>query len=133
MPWAYPDSVESYVNLINAIERKQFGVHFDPVNLVISPQVYYKNGEMISEAFKKLGPYVKSCHAKDILLLDNELTPHLPEVRAGLGNLDYAIYLKELSKLNGIPLMLEHLNTAEEYDKAANHIRSVAEKNNIFL
>jgi sugar phosphate isomerase/epimerase len=133
MPWAYPDSVESYVNLINAIERKQFGVHFDPVNLVISPQVYYKNGEMISEAFRKLGPYVKSCHAKDILLLDNELTPHLPEVRAGLGNLDYAVYLKELSKLNGIPLMLEHLNTAEEYDKAANHIRSVAEKNNIFL
>jgi L-ribulose-5-phosphate 3-epimerase UlaE len=133
MPWSYPDSVESYEKLIKAIDRKQFAVHFDPVNLVISPQVYYKNGEMISEAFKKLGPFIKSCHAKDILLLDDELTPHLPEVCAGLGNLNYAVFLKELSKLNGIPLMLEHLKTGEEYIQAANYIRSIGQKNSIFL
>lgn len=133
MPWSYPDSVDSYEKLVKAIDRKQFGVHFDPVNLVVSPQVYYKNGEMISEAFKKLGARIKSCHAKDILLLDDELTPHLPEVRAGLGNLNYVVYLKELSKLNGIPLMLEHLRTGEEYNQAANYIRSVGQKNNIFL
>jgi sugar phosphate isomerase/epimerase len=133
MPWAYPDSVDSYEKLIKAIDRKQFGVHFDPVNLVISPQVYFKNGEMISEAFKKLGPHIKSCHAKDILLLDSELTPYLPEVRAGLGNLNYAVFLKDLSALKNIPLMLEHLNSAEEYDLAAKHIRGVATKNNIFL
>jgi len=133
MPWAYPDSVDSYEKLIKAIDRKQFGVHFDPVNLVISPQVYYKNGEMISEAFKKLGPHIKSCHAKDILLLDNELTPHLPEVRAGLGNLNYAVFLKELTAFKNIPLMLEHLNSAEDYYLAAKHIRSVAKENNIFL
>lgn len=133
MPWAYPDSVESYEKLIKAIDRERFGVHLDPVNLVVSPQVYYKNGEMISEAFKKLGPFIKSCHAKDILLLDDELTPHLPEVRAGLGNLNYTIFLKELSKLKNIPLMLEHLNTEAEYSQAAIYIRSVAEKNNIFL
>jgi len=133
MPWAYPDSVDSYEKLIKAIDRKQFGVHFDPVNLVVSPQVYYKNGEMISEAFKKLGPHIKSCHAKDILLLDNELTPHLPEVRAGLGNLNYAVFLKELTAFKNIPLMLEHLNSAEDYDLAAKHIRGVAKQNNIFL
>lgn len=133
MPWAYPDSVDSYEKLIKAIDNKQFGVHFDPVNLVISPQVYFKNGEMISEVFKKLGQHIKSCHAKDILLLDNELTPHLPEVRAGLGNLNYAVFLKELSVLKNIPLMLEHLNSAEEYDLAAKHIRGIATENNIFL
>jgi sugar phosphate isomerase/epimerase len=133
MPWAYPDSVDSYEKLIKAIERKQFGVHFDPVNLVISPQVYYKNGEMISEAFKKLGPFIKSCHAKDILLLEDELTPHLPEVRAGLGNLNYAVFLKELSVLKNIPLMLEHLNSEVEYNLAAQYVRKVAEENNIFL
>jgi len=133
MPWAYPDSVDSYVKLIKAIDRKQFGVHLDPVNLVVSPQVYYKNGEMISEAFAKLGPNIKSCHAKDIKLLEDELTPHLPEVRAGLGNLNYAVYLKELSKLKNVPLMLEHLNTAEDYNLAAKYIREVAKQNNIFL
>jgi len=133
MPWAYPDSVESYEKLIKAIDRKQFGVHLDPVNLVVSPQVYYKNGEMIKEAISKLGPYIKSCHAKDILLLDDELTPHLPEVRAGLGNLNYTVYLTELNKLNSVPLMLEHLNSAEDYNEAANYIRSVGKQNNIFL
>jgi sugar phosphate isomerase/epimerase len=133
MPWAYPDSVESYEKLIKAIDRKQFGVHFDPVNLVISPQVYFKNGEMIAEGIKKLGPYIKSCHAKDILLLDNELTPHLPEVRAGLGNLNYTVFLSELAKLDNVPLMMEHLSTDEEYKLAAKYIRSVAEQNNILL
>ena len=133
MPWAYPDSVDSYEKLIKAIDRKQFAVHLDPVNLVVSPQVYYKNGEMISDAFKKLGPFIKSCHAKDILLKDDELTPHLPEVRAGLGNLNYAVYLRELSKLNNVPLMLEHLSTADDYNLAAKYIRGVAKENNIFL
>jgi len=133
MPWAYPDSVDSYEKLLKAIDRKQFGVHFDPVNLVISPQVYYKNGVMISEAIKKLGPFIKSCHAKDILLLDSELTPHLPEVRAGLGNLNYMVFLQELEKLQNIPLMLEHLSSEEEYSLAAKYIREVAKENNIFL
>jgi len=133
MPWAYPDSVDSYEKLIKAIDRKQFGVHFDPVNLVISPQVYFKNGEIILEAFQKLGPHIKSCHAKDILLLDSKLTPHLPEVRAGLGNLNYTVFLRELEKLQNIPLMLEHLSSEEEYSLAAKYIRQVAKKNNIFL
>ena len=133
MPWCFPDSVDSYEKLIKAIDRKQFGVHFDPVNLVISPQVYFTNGQMISDAFRRLGKWIKSCHAKDILLLENELTPHLPEVRAGLGNLDYKTFLKELLKLDGIPLMLEHLKTQEEYKLAAEYIRKTGSEINIFL
>lgn len=125
MPWCYPDSVDSYERLFNAIDRKQFGVHFDPVNLIISPQIYYKNGEMIKDAFKRGGQFIRSCHAKDILLLDDKLTPHLPEVRAGLGNLNYPVFLKELAKLKNIPLMMEHLSSAEEYNLAAKYIRSV--------
>ncbi len=131
MPWCYPDSVDSYERLFNAIDRKQFGVHFDPVNLIISPQVYYKNGEMIKEAFRRGGPYIRSCHAKDILLLDDQLTPHLPEVRAGLGNLNYRVFLTELAKLKNIPLMMEHLNSAEEYNLAAKYIRSIGNENGI--
>jgi sugar phosphate isomerase/epimerase len=88
---------------------------------------------MIREAIKKLGPHIKSCHAKDILLLDDVYTPHLPEIRPGLGNLNYAVLLKELSTLGDVPLMMEHLNSAEEYDKAAGYIRKVAQENNIIL
>ena len=44
MPWMFPDSADSYLALIKAIDRKAFGVHFDPVNLVCSPQTYFRNG-----------------------------------------------------------------------------------------
>jgi hypothetical protein len=37
MPWSPPDSPDSYLELIGAVERRQFGVHLDPVNLVNSP------------------------------------------------------------------------------------------------
>ncbi len=133
MPWAYPDSVEAYEKLIKAIDRKQFAVHFDPVNLVVSPQVYYKNGEMIKKAISKLGAHIRSCHAKDILLLDDQLTPHLPEVRAGLGNLNYKVFLSELNKLKAVPLMMEHLNNGEEYNLAADYIRKVGAEIGIIL
>jgi len=125
MPWAYPDSVDSYLRLIKGIDRKQFAVHFDPVNLVCSPQRYFGNGELIREFVGKLGPHIKSCHAKDIIL-SPRLTTHLDETRPGLGGLDYATFLRELSKLNDVPLMLEHLPNAEEYRLAAEHIRGVA-------
>ncbi|MFA9389916.1 MAG: sugar phosphate isomerase/epimerase family protein [Prolixibacteraceae bacterium] len=125
MPWSYPDSVDSYVKLVKAIDRKGFAVHFDPVNLVSSPQIYFNNGAMIAEAFKKLGHKIKSCHAKDILLRDDVYTPFLPEVRPGLGKLNYKVFLSELSKLADVPLMMEHLDTEEEYKMAANYIRNV--------
>jgi len=127
MPWAYPDSPDSYLRLLKAMDRKHFAVHLDPVNLVCSPQRYFGNGRLIRELFEKLGPYIKSCHAKDILL-HPELTTHLDEVRPGLGGLDYATFLKELSKIPDTPLMLEHLKGAEEYRQAAEHVRGVAKK-----
>lgn len=125
MPWAYPDSADSYLRLFKAVDRKHFAVHLDPVNLVCSPQRYFGNGRLIRECFEKLGPYIKSCHAKDILL-QTKLTTHLDEVRPGSGGLNYATFLRELSKIPDTPLMLEHLKGAEEYRKAADHVRSVA-------
>ncbi len=125
MPWAYPDSPDSYLRLLKAIDRKRFAVHLDPVNIICSPQRYFNNDRLIRDCFRKLGPYIKSCHAKDILL-STKLTTHLDEVRPGLGGLDYPVFLRELSKFSDIPLMLEHLPNAEEYRLAATHVRSVA-------
>jgi len=126
MPWMYPDSVKSYLRLIRAIDRKRFAVHLDPVNLISSPQAYFRNGALIRECFAKLGRYIKSCHAKDIRLSE-EFTTHLSEVRAGMGVLDYRTYLAELDKLDpDTPLLIEHLKTRQEFVAAAAHIRSVA-------
>jgi sugar phosphate isomerase/epimerase len=127
MPWAHPDSPDSYVRLIKAIDRKHFAVHLDPVNLVNSPRRYFNNAALIRECFEKLGPYIKSCHAKDIIL-EKKLTTHLNEIQPGLGGLDYETFLTELSKIPDTPLMLEHLKTPEQYKQAADHIRTIAKK-----
>ena len=34
MPWTLPDSPDSYLELMGAIDRRQFAVHFDPTNLI---------------------------------------------------------------------------------------------------
>jgi sugar phosphate isomerase/epimerase len=128
MPWALPDSPDSYLELIAAIERPQFGVHLDPVNLVNSPAKFYDNAGLLRECFAKLGPHIKSCHAKDIALA-NELTVHLAEVRPGLGSLDYRVLLTEMDRLDpDTPLLVEHLPDDGEYAAATAHIRGVAEE-----
>ena len=125
MPWMYPDSADSYLRLIEAIDRKQFAAHLDPVNIICSPRKFFNNSYVIKECFEKLGPYIKSCHAKDIALSDT-LTTHLDEVRVGLGSLDYHTYIRQINKLDkNIPLMLEHLTKPEEYKAAAEYIRNI--------
>lgn len=126
MPWMYPDSADSYLRLIRAIDRKHFAVHFDPVNLINSPQRYFQNGELIRDFIARLGTYIRSCHAKDILL-GKRLMVHLEEVCPGRGGLDYKMYIREISKLDAdVPLILEHLRDAEEYRCAAEYVRSIA-------
>ncbi len=133
MPWSYPDSVDNYVRLIAAIDRPRFAVHLDPANLISSPQIYYRSADLIHYAFEKLGPLIRSCHAKDIKLAGN-MTVHLDEVGPGLGSMDYSVFLKELSRLDSdTPLMLEHLSTKDEYRQAAAHIREIAAAHSIGL
>ena len=127
MPWLYPDSADSYEKLLRAVDRKQFAVHFDPVNLVNSPERYYHNGALIREFVSRLGPSIKSCHAKDIVLAEGHLPVHLDECRPGLGTLDYRVLLQELQRVDtDMPLMLEHLAHEEEYVLGAEYIRTMA-------
>jgi sugar phosphate isomerase/epimerase len=133
MPWAFPFSADSYLKLLEAIDRDRFAVHLDPMNMITSPEIFFNNGAMIRDCFRKLGPYIRSCHAKDMTIREDIYTPHLDETRAGLGSMDYAAFLTELSKLDDVPLMIEHLKTADEYRLAAGYIRSVAARNGISM
>ncbi len=133
MPWSFPYSVDSYLKLLEAIDRDRFAVHLDPMNMITSPEIFFNNGAMIRDCFRKLGPHIKSCHAKDMTIREDIYTPHLDETRAGLGSMDYTAFLTELSKLDNVPLMIEHLKTADEYKLAADYIRSVAAKNGISM
>ena len=126
MPWIPPDSPESYAELIRAIDRPGVAVHFDLANLITSPRRYYQSGEFVRECFALLGDQIKSIHGKDSLL-DERFTSHINEVAPGKGKLDYAAFLQEIERTDpDLPLMLEHLDTAEQFAAAAEYVRSVA-------
>jgi sugar phosphate isomerase/epimerase len=133
MPWMYPHSCESYLELMQAIDREAFGVHLDPVNMISSPGLYFNNGAFVRDCIARLGPFIRSCHAKDVVLRD-QLTVHLDEVRPGLGGLDYRSFLHALDALDpDMPLMLEHLTEEEDYYLAAQYVRAVAEQEGLSL
>lgn len=132
MPYMLPDSPDSYIELIKAVDRRQFGVHLDPVNMISDPRRYFNNASFLKECFSKLGQNIKSIHAKDILIMP-ELTLHLEERRPGMGTLDYSVFLQEASKLKDIPFMLEHLPTQEEYLLAANYVRETGKKAGVVI
>lgn len=127
MGWNIPDGPDSYLELIRAVDRKAFGVHLDVCNGVNSPRRFYENTAYIHECFTKLGPWIVSCHAKDLKWIV-ELNVHFQEVVPGRGKIDYRAYLQNLSKLKqDAPLMLEHLSGAAEYDEGRAYIRKVGE------
>jgi sugar phosphate isomerase/epimerase len=128
MGWSLPDGPDPYLELIRAVDRPAFAVHMDVCNGVNSPARFYNNINFTRECFAKLGKWIVSCHAKDLAWVP-EYNVHFREVVPGRGQIDYATYLRELSKLPiDAPLMLEHLQTPEEYDEGRNYIRSVGDR-----
>lgn len=126
MGWSLPDSADSYLRMLKAVDREGFGVHLDPCNLVNSPRRFYENTALIDECFDKLGPWIVSCHAKD-LKWQVEMNVHFVEVPLGEGELDYVTYLQRLARLpNDVPLMIEHMKGPAEYDASRKHLFEVA-------
>ncbi len=83
---------------------------------------------MLNECFDKLGPWIVSCHAKD-LAWDVEMNVHFREVTLGQGQLDYATYLRRLARLPGdVPLMIEHMANEQEYDKSRQYLFALGPK-----
>jgi hypothetical protein len=51
---------------------------------------------------------------------------HFREVISGSGHIDYRTFLKHIaSSSRPIPLMLEHLKSAEEYDEGREYIKRI--------
>ncbi len=131
MGWNLPDGPDAYLELIRAVDRPSFAVHLDVCNVVNSPTRFYNNAALIRECFAKLGKWIVSCHAKDLKWIP-EMNIHFREVIPGRGQIDYATYLRELTKLDvDAPLMLEHLKTAEEYTEGREYIKRVGSQNGI--
>ena len=127
MPYLLPDSPDSYLELLRAVDRDRFAVHLDPVNMINTPGKYYDNAGFLRECFDKLGPHVRAVHAKD-MTITSSLTLDMPERRPGLGGIDYRAFITQMQRLDpDTPFLVEHLDSDEEYVAAVAHVRAVAD------
>lgn len=129
MPWMIPDGPEVYLQLLKDVDREHFAVHMDFVNMINSPRRFLSAPEFVEECFSKLGPYIKSTHIKDSRMDLTKYTTHVEECPPGQGQLDYPKLLQIMNKY--LPadgaILLEHMNTFEEYDKAFKYVKAAAE------
>ena len=124
MPFYFLDGPEEYLRFLAAIDRPATGVHLDICNTMNNPRRLYNNTEFIRHTFELLRDRIVTLHLKDIRLKPNSGVAEFEEVLVGEGNIDYLTLLAEIKKLPAdIPAMLEHLETEEEYDRAAAAVR----------
>jgi len=126
MPFYFLDGPEEYLHFLKAIDRPTAtAVHLDICNTMNNPRRLYNNSEFIRHTFELLKDYIVTLHLKDIRLNPNSGVAQFEEVLIGEGDIDYLTLLAEIKKLPAdIPAMLEHLETEEEYDRAAAAVRS---------
>lgn len=130
MGWSLPNDADSCLKFIKAIDRPAFAAHIDIANIINSPERFYQNKALINDTFKKLGKWIVSCHAKDVVGKD----VHFAETMPGRGGMDYVTYLQNVTALpRAVPLMLEHLRTPEEYDEARLFLMKTAQETGIPL
>lgn len=132
MPWSFPDSVDSYLELIKRVDRKGFAVHLDPCNLVNCPRGLYGFSKLIQDCASRLGPYLRSVHVKDLSLKVDAANVELSEVEFGTGDIDRMALIRALSPLE-VPMMLEHLPDEAAYRRAGDCFESLARQAGVAL
>ncbi len=128
MPWMIPTGPDECLRLLDEVDREQLGIHLDFVNMINSPQRYFFADEFMEECFDKLGSRICSCHLKDITLR-SELTFQLMETYCGNGSLNIEKYVSLINCCNkDMPVIIEHLETDEEYRMSLQYVKNRLEK-----
>lgn len=129
--WMFPSSPGEYLKMIRDIDREAFAVHMDYTNFVAGLSDYENCRELIAESFKQLAPYIKSVHAKDILL-EHDTPVSVKEVQPGTGIVDFAQVLRLVNDLSpDMPVFVEHLPDYASVAAACAYFRKVADANGI--
>lgn len=122
MPWMIPTGPKEYLKLMEAVNRDRFAAHIDIINMINCPERYFFPEEFLKETFDLLGPYVKSCHLKDIQLLD-EYTFRLKECACGDGSFPFVKYMEMATAINpDMPMIIEHLADDAAYEKSVAYV-----------
>ncbi len=117
MPWMIPTGPKDYLKLIDEVDRDRFSVHMDVINMINSIERYFNAKEFVDECAETLGTRIRSCHIKDVHL-SSEFTLRFEECAPGCGEFPLRYYAQKMNEIdNDMPMILEHLNTNEEYLK----------------
>ncbi len=135
MPWMLPDSPDTCLQLMRDVDREQFAVHMDFVNMINCPRRFLGAESFIEECFSKLAPYIKSTHLKDSRMDPMRLTTALTECSPGEGGLDFVNVLRIIDRYlpADAPVLLEHMSTFDEYRRAYDYMASRAAEAGIVI
>ena len=123
MPWMIPTSPEEYLRLIEEVDRDKFAVHLDVINMVNSAERYFYAEEFIDKCAELLGDRIRSCHIKDVHLKE-EYTFQLEECAPGEGEFPLRHYAEKIDAIDSdMPLILEHLDTDEQYLRYLDYLK----------
>lgn len=124
MPWMIPSSPEEYLKLIEAVDRERFSVHLDIINMINSAERYFMHEDFLRHTFDLLGPQIKSCHMKDIRLLD-DYTFQLRECGCGEGVFSLELYRDLVDSVDPeMPMIIEHLGSDEAYFQSIKYVKN---------
>jgi len=125
MPWMVPTGPEDYVRLIEEVERDNFAAHMDIINMTNSIDRYMQAEAFVDRCVELLGNKIRSCHIKDIHLKE-EYTLQMEECAPGQGEYPLRYYVEKMNSIDpDMPIILEHLNTDEEYIRYMNYLKEV--------
>jgi sugar phosphate isomerase/epimerase len=123
MPWMIPTGPQEYLKLIDEVERDRFAVHMDIINMISSAERYFHAEEFVDECFDALGDRIRSCHIKDVHLSER-YTLRLEECGPGDGEFPLKYYVSRINMIDpDMPVILEHLNTDEDYLKYMGYLK----------
>ncbi|MBP5602370.1 MAG: sugar phosphate isomerase/epimerase [Treponema sp.] len=123
MPWMIPTGPREYLCLLEAVDRDRFAVHMDIINMTNSADRYFNACEFVDECAQLLGKKIRSCHIKDVHLAQ-PYTIRLEECGPGDGEFPLRYYVEKMNELDpDMPVILEHLNTDEEYLKYLGYLK----------
>lgn len=124
MPWMIPTGPDDYLKLLEDVDRDAFAVHMDIINMINCPKRFFFQEDFMDEVFDKLGAKIRSCHLKDIKLL-SDYTFMLKECGCFEGDFNLKHYVNLASSVDpDMPMIIEHLNTNEEYITSLKSVQS---------
>ncbi len=123
MPWMIPTGPKEYIRLLEAVDRDHFAVHMDIINMINSAERYFNPEEFVDQCAELLGNKIRSCHIKDVHLAQ-EYTLQLQECGPGDGEFPLRYYVEKMNAIDpNMPVILEHLNSDQEYIKYMNYLK----------